>query len=158
MKPTLDTPDTVVIGLYSLDGRACVTGALRTEAGDLRPDVLAAQGGAAWPALAGALADVLAIGAQHLLVLTNDAAIVDALTPPIRAPAPTATRREYFAPIKAKPEFGFEGAPGYWIDVGYGGDADHWETLRLLAMRWPGRWRCQLVSDLPKARELWEQQ
>ena len=157
MKPTLSTPNTVVIGLYSLDGRAGVTGALRTEAGDLRPDVLASKGGAAWAALAGALADVLTTGAQHLLVLTNDRAIAEALTPPIRAPAPTAKRREYFAPIKAN-DFGFSGTPGYWIDVGYGGDADHWETLRLLAMRWPGRWRCQLVDDLPKARELWEQQ
>ena len=145
MKPTLSTPNTVVIGLYSLDGRAGVTGALRTEAGDLRPDVLASKGGAAWAALAGALADVLTTGAQHLLVLTNDRTIADALTPPIRAPAPTAKRREYFARDD-------------WIDVGYGGDADHWETLRLLAMRWPGRWRCQLVDDLPKARELWEQQ
>ena len=145
MKPTLSTPDTVVIGLYSLDGRAGVTGALRTEDGDLRTDVLASKGGAAWPALAGALADVQTVGTAHLLVLTNDRAIADALTPPIRAPAPTATRREYFARDD-------------WIDVGYGGDADHWETLRLLAMRWPGRWRCQLVGDLPKARELWEQQ
>jgi len=157
MKPTIDTPDTVVIGLYSLGGRACVTGALRTGAGDLRPDVLAVQAGAAWPALAGALADVLAIGARHLLVLTNDPGIADALTSPIRAPAPTATRREYFAPIGAN-DFGFSGTPGYCVDVGYGGDADHWETLRLLAMRWPGRWRCQLVEDLPKARELWESQ
>ena len=144
MKPTLDTPDTVVLGLYSLDGRACVTGALRTEDGDLRPDVLAIQGGAAWPALAGALADVLAIGAQHLLVLTNDRAIADALTPPIRAPAPTATRREYFARDD-------------WIDVGYGGDEHHWQVLRALGMKWAGRWRVQWVEDLPKARELWAQ-
>ena len=145
MKPTISTPDTVVVGLYSLDGRATLTGALRTEDGDLRPDVLAVQGGGAWAALASALADVQTVAARHLLLLTNDPGIADALTPPIRAPAPTAKRREYFARDD-------------WIDVGYGGDEDHWQVLRLVATVWAGRWRCQLVGDLPKARELWEQQ
>lgn len=145
MKPTLNTPDTVVVGLYSQDGRVSLTGALRTEAGDLRPDVLAMQGGGTWAALAQALADVQTVGTAHLLLLTNDADLVAALTPPIRAPAPTATHREWFGRDD-------------WIDVGYGGDADHWQVLRLLGVRWAGRWRCQLVDDLPKARELWEQQ
>ena len=145
MKPTLTTPDTVVVGLYSQGGRVSLTGALRTEAGDLRPDVLAVQGGGTWAALAQALADVQTVGTAHLLLLTNDADLVAALTPPIRAPAPTATHREWFGRDD-------------WIDVGYGGDADHWQVLRLLGVRWAGRWRCQLVDDLPKARELWEQQ
>jgi hypothetical protein len=145
MKPTLTTPDTVVVGLYSQGGRVSLTGALRTEIGALRPDVLAVQGGGTWAALAQALADVQTVGTAHLLLLTNDADLVAALTPPIRAPAPTATHREWFGRDD-------------WIDVGYGGDADHWQVLRLLGVRWAGRWRVQLVEDLPKARELWEQQ
>jgi hypothetical protein len=74
----------------------------------LADQALAVQGGGTWAALAQALADVQTVGTAHLLLLTNDADLVDALTPPIRAPAPTATRREYFAPIGAN-DFGFSG-------------------------------------------------
>lgn len=145
MKPTLTTPDTVVIGLYSAAGQACATGALRTWDGDLRPDVLAGGRAPLWAALAAALADVQAVDTAHVLLLTNDADIVAALTPPIRAPAPTATHREWFGRDD-------------WVDVGYGGDEHHWQVLRLLGMRWAGRWRVQLVDDLPGARELWQSQ
>jgi len=144
MKPTLDTPDTVVIGLYSVDGTAAATGTLLTAAGDVRPDVLAVGRTATWPALAAALGQAEPMLARHLLLLTNDAALVEALTPPIRAPAPTATHREWFG-------------RNDWIDVGYGGDEHHWQVLRALGVQWAGRWRVQLVEDLPKARELWAQ-
>ena len=145
MKPTLDTPDTVVVGLYSVAGEAAATGTLLTLAGDVRPDVLAVGRAATWPALAAALGQAEPMLARHLLLLTNDAALVEALTPPIRAPVPTA-----FADT---PIFFTE----WEIGVGYGGDEHHWQVLRLLGCVWAGRWRVQLVEDLPKARELWAQ-
>ena len=144
MKPTLDTTDTVVIGLYSADGEAAATGTLLTAAGHVRPDVLAVGRAATWAALAAALEQGQAMLARHVLVLTNDATLAQALTPPIRAPAPTATHREWFGRDD-------------WVDVGYGGDGHHWQVLRLLGFVWAGRWRVQLVEDLPKARELWAQ-
>jgi hypothetical protein len=42
------------------------------------------------------------------------------------------------------------------VDVGYGGDPQHWQALCLLGGRWGGRFRAMLVEDLPKARQLWQ--
>ncbi len=144
MKPTTLTDDTILLGCWIGDDRAAITGALRSADGDLRSDVLSAHG-APWPALRQALETAAAIGAKHVLVLTNDAGLRRALSKPFKAPEPAEYKRHYWS----KTEFS---------TVGFGGDADHWAVLCLLGGCWGGCFSVAVVDDLPGARELWQQQ
>jgi len=137
------TPDAILLGIWHADGRAALTGALRNWAGETVPDVLAITG-QPWTILVRALAEAVRIDAGNVLVLTNDTALVRALSPPFRPPTPTQTRRIFYSRSE-------------WVDVGWGGDPQHWQALCLLGGRWGGRFRAMLVEDLPKARELWQQ-
>jgi hypothetical protein len=137
------TPDAILLGIWHADGHAALTGALRNWAGETVPDVLALTG-QPWTILVQALTEAVRIDAGNVLVLTNDGALVRALSPPFRPPAPTQTKRIFHGRSE-------------WVDVGWGGDADHWQALQLLGGRWGGRWRVMQVTELPKARELWEQ-
>ena len=137
------TPDALLLGIWHADGRAALTGALRDWQGETVPDVLAITG-EPWTVLIQALTAAECIDAGNILILTNDAALVRALSPPFRPPAPTQTRRIFFSRTE-------------WVDVGWGGDAQHWQALCLLGGRWGGRFRAMQVDDLPKARELWQQ-
>ena len=80
-----------------------------------------------------------------MLILSNDAALVRALSPPFRPPTPTERRRIFYSREE-------------WVDVGWGGDPQQWQALCLLGGRWGGRFRAMQVDDLPKARELWQSQ
>lgn len=142
MKPTTLTDDTIMLGAWVEAGRAAITGALRSADGTLRQDVLTATG-APWPALKTALETAQTIGARHVLVLTNDAGVKQALSKPFRAPKPDQTKRHF----RSKTDY---------TDVGFGGDADHWRVLCLLGGVWGGCFNVQLVNDLPGARELWQ--
>ena len=137
------TPDALLLGIWHADGRAALTGALRDWHGETVPDVLSLTG-QPWTILAQALAAAECIDAGHILILSNDADLVRALSPPFRPPAPTQTRRIFYS-------------REVWVDVGWGGDPQHWQALQLLGGRWGGRFRAMLVEDLPKAREMWGQ-
>jgi len=140
---SLTAPDTLLLGIWSANGHAAATGALRNWAGETVPDVLALTG-QPWTILVQALTEAVRIDAGNVLVLSNDTALVRALSPPFRPPTPTQTRRIFYGREE-------------WVDVGYGGDPQHWQALCLLGGRWGGRFRAMQVDDLPKARELWEQ-
>ena len=144
MKPTTTTDDTILLGAWLAEGRAAITGALRTVDGTLRTGVLETVG-APWPALHQALTTAQTIGARHVMLLTNDAALKRALSKPFKAPQPDQTKRHFFSKTD-------------WADVGFGGDADQWAVLCLLGGVWGGCFNVQLVDDLPGARELWSQQ
>ena len=137
------TADALLLGIWHADGRAACTGVLRDWQGETVPDVLSLTG-QPWTILAQALAAAECIDAGHILILSNDADLVRALSPPFRPPAPTQTRRIFYSREE-------------WVDVGWGGDAQHWQALCLLGGRWGGRFRAMQVDDLPKARELWAQ-
>ena len=141
------TADALLLGIWHADGRAALTGALRDWQGETVPDVLSLTG-RPWTILAQALAAAECIDAGHILILTNAADLVRALSPPFRPPAPTQSRRIFYSREE-------------WVDVGWGASdgegAAHWQALRLLGGRWGGRFRAMQVDDLPKARELWAQ-
>ena len=141
------TADALLLGLWVANGHAAATGAVRDWQGNTVPDVLSLTG-QPWTILAQALAAAECIDAGHILILSNDADLVRALSPPFRPPAPMQTRRIFYSREE-------------WVDVGWGASdgegAAHWQALRLLGGRWGGRFRAMQVDDLPKAREMWEQ-
>jgi len=143
----IDAPNTLLLGIWLADDRAAITGALRDECGVTVPDALQLAG-EPWTTIAQALAQAELIDVRHVVILTNDAALVGALSPPFKAPAPDRYERIDMAP--------FEWMPADWVDVGVGGNAAHWQALCALGGRWGGRFRVELVADLPKARELWQ--
>ena len=141
---SLTLPNTLLLGVWLAAGRAAITGSLLNLDGDTLPDVLA-LGGEPWTAIVQALEQGALMEARNVVILSNDRALVQALSPPIAPPKPTHTERVFYSRTE-------------WADVGMGGDAQHWRTLCLLGSRWGGHFRAMVVSDLPKARELWEQQ
>jgi hypothetical protein len=140
---SLTAPDTLLLGIWSANGHAAATGALRDWQGEVITDVLAITG-QPWTVLVQALTEAARIDVGNVVILTNDAGLVRALSPPFTPPAPTQRQRIFYSRTE-------------WVDVGWGGDADHWQALQLLGGRWGGRWRVMQVTELPKARELWEQ-
>jgi hypothetical protein len=137
------TPDTILLGIWHEGNRCAITGSAQDAHGTPVPDVLAVTG-EGWTAVVQALEAAALIGARHVVILSNDTALVRALSPPFPPPAPTQKRRIFFSRTE-------------WVDVGEGGDADHWRTLQLLGGQWGGRFRAMQVQDLPKARALWQQ-
>jgi hypothetical protein len=140
---SLTAPDTLLLGIWSANGHAAATGALRDWQGEVITDVLAITG-QPWTVLVQALTEAARIDVGNVVILTNDAGLVRALSPPFTPPAPTQRQRIFYSRTE-------------WVDVGWGGDADHWQALQLLGGRWGGQFRAMQVTELPKARELWEQ-
>ena len=137
------TPDAILLGIWHAEGRAAATGALRDWQGETVPDVLALTG-EPWTVLVQALTEAARIDAGSVVILSNNVALVRALSPPFRPPTPTQTRSIFYSREE-------------WVDVGYGGDPQQWQALQMLGGRWGGRFRAMVVEDLPKARELWQQ-
>ncbi len=141
-------PDTLLLGIWSAAGHAAATAALRNWQGETLPDVLELTG-QPWTVLVQALAEAAQIDVGNVVILTNDTGLVRALSPPFRPPPPTQRQRIFYSRTE-------------WVDVGWGAgegeDAAHWQALQLLGGRWGGRFRAMQVEDLPKAREMWEQQ
>jgi hypothetical protein len=143
MTPTPTTPDTLLLGIWSANGHAAATAALRNWQGETLPDVLAITG-QPWTVLVQALTEAAQIDVGNVVILTNDTGLVRALSPPFTPPAPTQRQRIFYSRTE-------------WVDVGWGGDVEQWRALQLLGGTWGGRFRAMQVDDLPKARELWEQ-
>ena len=137
------TADALLLGLWVANGHAAATGAVRDWQGNTVPDVLSLTG-QPWTILAQALTTAEQCDVGNVIILSNDAALVRALSPPFRPPTPTQTRRIFYSREE-------------WVDVGWGGDPQQWQALCLLGGRWGGRFRAMQVDDLPKARELWAQ-
>ena len=136
------TPDAILLGIWHAEGHAAATAALRNWQGETIADVLELTG-QPWTVLVQALTEAARIDVGNVVILTNDAGLVRALSPPFRPPAPTQRQRIFYSRTE-------------WVDVGWGGDAEQWQALQLLGGRWGGRWRVMQVEDLPKARELWQ--
>lgn len=144
MKPTIHTVETLVIGVH-VDGQsAAAVGSLRTATGAVEAHVTAHIAPSAWRALAGALADGALIGAAHVLILCDDAAIVSAL-------------RRKAAPVGGEQWRVWTGGKGGAYVRGAQGDAAHWATLLMLGWHWAGHWSAQHVAELPGAKALLEQ-
>ena len=159
MTPSPATADALLLGIWHADGRAALTGALRDWQGETVPDVLALTG-QPWTVPVQALTEAERIDAGHILILSNDADLVRALSPPFRPPAPSRKERVFIPRIAiVNNKWTIEGWD--YSDVGVGASdgegAAHWQALCLLGGRWGGRFRAMQVDDLPKARELWAQ-
>lgn len=157
MKPTLTTPDTLLLGMWVEGQRAAIVGTLVREDEEIITEVTHWVGGWAgvykeWATLVNVLKDAAIVGSKHLLIVSNDAALVRALTPPLRAPAADQVERKWLL------GWGKEGQRGGYVEMPFGGDAAHWDAIRLLAAGpWAGRWRVVWSDKLEKARELWRQ-
>ena len=143
MTPTPTTPDTLLLGIWSANGHAAATAALRNWQGETIADVLELTG-QPWTVLVQALTEAARIDVGNVVILTNDTGLVRALSPPFTPPAPTQRQRIFYSRTE-------------WVDVGWGGDVEQWQALQLLGGTWGGRWRVMQVTELPKARELWAQ-
>ena len=146
LKPMISpaVPNALLLGIWVAEGRAAVTGSLRDARGETTPDVLTLAG-EPWTALVQALEQAALMDVINVVILSNDAALVQSLSPPFAPPKPDHTERVWYSRTE-------------WADVGVGGNAVHWRALQLLGGRWGGHFRAMVVEDLPKARELWEQQ
>lgn len=141
MKPSILDNNLLLVGAWIEGGRGAIVGSVRGVDGVVTADAISRQG-VAWQALADALADAAAIGADGWVILCNDSTTVGALKSK-RAPTPTEECSVWMgkgvAPLR-----------GCW-----GGDAAHWAVLRLLAQH--GKWTVLQSDNLQKARELWQQ-
>ena len=144
----IDAPNTFLLGVWLAEGRAALTGSLISEYGDTLPDVLNLAG-EPWTTLVQALEQAAVMDVRHVVVLTNDSALVGSLSPPFAAPPPDRMEQIDMAP--------FPWLKAEWRQAPVGGDAQHWRVLHLLGGRWGGRFKAIQVDDLPKARELWQQ-
>ena len=153
MKPTLTTPDTLLLGMWVEGQRAAIVGTLVREDEEIITEVTHWAGlYKEWATLVDVLKDAAIVGSKHLLIVSNDAALVRALTPPLRAPAADQVDRKWLL------GWGKEGQRGGYVDMPFGGDAAHWAAIWLLAAGpWAGRWRVVWSDKLEKARELWRQ-
>lgn len=146
-KPTIETPNTVILGVYSaessIEATVGIAGSFRTMAGVLRTEVLSAAG-PVWTALHTALDAAAMLEAGNLVLFSNNAALVAALSPPFRPPAATATVRLWYG-------------KGDYTDAAYGGNADHWACIAELGGRYGGRFSVLKVDDLRRAKEIWQQ-
>lgn len=140
----IDAPNTLLLGVWVAEGRCAIVGSVRGEYGDMTPDVLACAG-EPWTALAQALAEAEVIDVRNVVILSNDKALTSSLQRPFTPPAPDRIEAVWYG-------------RGDRVDVGVGGNAKHWQVLQKLGGRWGGRFRVMQVSELPKARELWQQQ
>jgi hypothetical protein len=140
------SPDTLLLGIWHAAGHAAAVATLRNWQGEPVPDVLACTG-QPYTTLVHALEVAEHLDAGSVVILTNDAGLVRALSPPFAPPTPSQRQRIFYSRTE-------------WVDVGWGAsdgeDAAHWQALQLLGGRWGGRWRVMLVDDLPKAREQWQ--
>ena len=143
MKPSIVTANTIILGTHVGSQRAAIVGTLRREDGTTEAGVIE-RTGATWEALAEALTDAATIGAAHLLILTNEPALVAALSKPFPAPLGGDDRQVWTG-----------GKEGAYVS-GNLGNAYHWQVLRALGWTWAGNWRITRVADLPAAKQLWE--
>ena len=152
MKPEFDHWSTLFLAMWVQSNTCTLTGTLRDGDGALQPNIIE-HCGAPWPALAEALADARLIDLP-LLILCNDATIVQALHGKI-PPLPTMTERIFI--VHDKVEQAKTKKKGEYVDVGVGGDADHWLCLMTLA-QWPAAWRAVTVTHMPVMEEQWKRQ
>lgn len=136
-------PDALILGIWEAENRVAIVGALRDECGNMLHDVLHVAG-QRWTTVVQALECAALLDVGGVVILSNSAGLVRALSPPFEGPAPTCTERVWFSRHD-------------WADIPSGGDPQHWQALRLLGGKWGGRFRAMQVDDLPKARELWQQ-
>jgi hypothetical protein len=171
MKPTLTTPNTLLLGCWYEAARCGLVASLRSAeywlssaddgeivtelayrwGGDIRHDV-GQWTGPLWPTLASALNDLTCVGCRHLLFIGNDPVLCHTLAR-AQAPAPTQHTRQWLV------GWGKEGQKGTYVDIPWGGDAAHWRVLVQLGTTWAGNWAVVCRADfLQKARTLWLQQ
>jgi hypothetical protein len=137
---------TLIFGLYTHESTSAVTLSVRT-AGDIE------EGGQwvgadPWGVLAQALDECRILEADGVILFCNDPHLVRQLLTGA-VPAPDKSQRHWVLLGEGK---------GKYVDVPYGGNADHWRVLSLLtAYCTRDGWTAKLTDTLPKTEELWRQ-
>ncbi len=129
-RPTIATPDTLILGAWVEDGVLALTATLRTAANEVRPGVLEATGDPLCT-LARALQELAVLKTRNLLLLTNDDDLL----------------RWFSSPFRYNDMHPSTWPPEFWRCLIQSTDY----FLR-------GTWCVRRVDNLPKARDLWLQQ
>lgn len=118
-----------------------------------------------WHCLVDALEQCKALKAAHVNVVSNDRALVQTFTRPIRIPQPTTVRtwmpgetvRVQRNGRMVKPDLikTQRGQVGYWADVPHGGHMGMWRTAWLLFAY--QSWKFLYSAKLETTREIWHE-
>lgn len=140
-------PITLIFGLYTDNQTSALTLSVRTpkgtqEAGEWTDD-------SPWAILARALKECAMMGADAVVLFCNDQPLVRTLQ---SGAVPTPDKSQRFW-IHTGP-----GRTGHYSDIPYGGDINHWDTLRhLTGYCTRGGWAVKQIDSLPRTEELWRQ-
>lgn len=135
MKATTKTPNTLFIALWNEKGKAVTLGNFRasdamTPAIDEWGPIVEDKGADAVELLAATLNDVERLRARHVVIFTNDQALADLYTFPVRL-EPTGPDRMHLY------------------------NKAQWDIIRSFCLY--DSWQMKFAEQLPRAREYWEE-
>lgn len=133
---TINTPNTLILGIAHRNGRTAVTATLRLRNGAMETDVVEMVGGDLWQTINETLADLRIVRAPNLLLLTTCDELHRWLRGPIHVEQPE-TKTVWV------------GRERFTVKVG--GNEHQWAILRHLFIY---VWRCDCVPALSKAEGL----
>lgn len=94
MKATLNTPNTLFLAIWTQANQSILLGTLQTNDGPV--PVMEDKGHDSVELLARCLEDAKAIAAQHLVIFTNDQALLQLYVSPVRLEPTSATRQHLY--------------------------------------------------------------
>lgn len=135
MKATTQTPNTLFIALWKEKGKAVTLGNFRaadalTPVVDEWGPIVQDRGDDSVELLAATLNDVERLKARHVVIFTNDQALADLYTFPVRLEPTREDRSHLYVPAQ-------------------------WDIIRSFCLY--ESWQCKYAEKLPKAKELWEE-
>lgn len=146
----LNTPNTLLIGLYTKDGRSVLLGSLRHSDGELEEEVFDIAGADHWELLAKALNEGRLLRCENLIVFTNDKAMADIFTPPIAIPQDDGKTEKIWMLGEGK-------GKGYYAHIPSGGNACTWSIIRSIFSQYDN-FRFVYAERLKKAEGKWQQE
>ncbi len=135
MKATTDTPNTLFLAVWHQKGQSVALGNFRTMEG-MEPEIegmgplVQAKGNDPFVLLAKVLSDVKCLCARHIVVFTNDAALAETFTFPVRLEPTSPDRTHLSVPAQ-------------------------WDIIRELCLY--ETWQMKHAEKLPKAAQYWEE-
>jgi hypothetical protein len=144
----LNTPSTLFLAIYDNGTQMACTASLRATDGQVVADVTQHTSDSSWASVDAFMADAANVGTRHIIIFTNAAFLVDALTGRVKTPAPDSTESVY------QPRKG----GGKYEQYPVGGNQHWWNVIRHLLRYWckGGTWQVVAVGEdkLGKGKEL----
>ena len=150
MDLSIHTPNTLLIGLYTKDGRSGLLGSLRLQDGELEEGIFDAAGTDPWRILAETLAEAKLLRCRNLIVFTNHREIADTYTVPIAIPQDDGKTEKVWMLGEGK-------GKGYYAHIPSGGNAYAWGIIRTIFAQYDN-FKFVYAERLQKAEERWRQQ